>query len=60
MELEVTFGSGLDALGQRLKAKREEAASQKSDTVWQAYLRRRKCAPLPRFCCCLHCCPVSV
>ena len=50
MELEVTFGSGLDALGQRLKAKREEAASQKSDTVWQAYLRRRKCGPLPWFC----------
>ncbi len=49
MELEVTFGGGLDDLTHRLQAKREEATNRKNDTVWQAYERRRRyaCPPPP-------------
>lgn len=42
MEMEVTFGGGLDDLSARLKAKAEERVNQKNDTVWQAYLRKRE------------------
>lgn len=45
MELQVTFGGGLDQLQQRLQSKREAALNQKTDTVWQAYLRRRRREP---------------
>ena len=42
MEMEVTFGGGLDDLSARLKAKAEERVNKKNDTVWQAYLRKRE------------------
>ena len=47
MELEVTFGGGLDDLTHRLQAKRQEATNKKNDTVWQAYERRRRQTHLP-------------
>lgn len=47
MELEVTFGGGLDDLTHRLQAKRQEATNKKNDTVWQAYERRRRCYSPP-------------
>jgi hypothetical protein len=43
MELEVTFGGGLDELTHRLQAKKEEATNKRNDSVWQAYERRRRC-----------------
>lgn len=42
MEMEVTFGGGLDDLSHKLRMKQEEKANKKSDTVWEAYLRRRR------------------
>lgn len=42
MELQVTFGGGLDQLKERLEAKREEGMRGGKDTLWEAYLRRRK------------------
>ena len=42
MEMEVTFGGGLDGLSQRLKARLADRVNKKDDTVWQAYLRRRE------------------
>ena len=45
MEMEVTFGGGLDDLSARLKAKAEEKVNKKNDTVWQAYLRKREYGP---------------
>jgi len=44
MELEVTFGGGLDDLTHRLQAKKQLASNKKNDTVWQAYERRRRWA----------------
>ena len=42
MELEVTFEPGLDSLTERLQAKKQAAADGRTDTVWAAYLRRRR------------------
>ena len=42
MEMEVTFGGGLDELSAKLRAKAEERVNKKNDTVWQAYLRKRE------------------
>jgi hypothetical protein len=42
MEMEVTFTSGLESLGERLIAKRKEAEIKAGETVWDAYLRRKK------------------
>lgn len=41
---QVMFTPGLDGLGERLLAKKRDAAAQKAETVWQAYLRRKRCA----------------
>lgn len=43
----MTFTPGLDGLGERLLAKKRDAAAQKAETVWQAYLRRKRCARRP-------------
>ena len=43
MEMEVTFASGLEGLGDRLLAKRKEAEDKAGgETVWDAYMRRKK------------------
>ena len=40
-EMAVTFVPGLDKLGQRLAAQKQ-AAKKGSETVWDAYLRKRR------------------
>ena len=40
VDMEVTFASGLETLGERLAAKR---APKQAETVWEQYLRRRRC-----------------
>lgn len=42
MEMEVTFLPGLENLGERLLAKKAEREARKGETVWDAYLRRKK------------------
>lgn len=42
MEMELTFGGGLEDLGQRLLSKKQEHDARKKDTVWEAYERRRR------------------
>jgi hypothetical protein len=42
MEMEVTFVPGLEGLGERLLAKKKDAAARKAESVWDAYLRRKK------------------
>lgn len=46
--LQVTFTPGLDGLGERLLAKKRDAAAKKAETVWDAYLRRKRCARRPQ------------
>lgn len=41
-EMEITFVPGLDKLGQRLAAQKQAAAKKGSETVWDAYLRKRR------------------
>lgn len=52
MEMEVTFQPGLEGLGERLLAKRRDEAARKGETVWDAYMRRKRCA-LSLLCCCV-------
>jgi hypothetical protein len=42
MEMELTFGGGLEELGQRLLSRKQERDVRKNDTVWEAYERRRR------------------
>jgi hypothetical protein len=42
MEMEVTFVPGLENLGIRLLAKKQEERNKKGETVWDAYLRRKR------------------
>lgn len=42
MEMEVTFSSGLENLGQRLLEKKRGKDSKEGQTVWDAYLQRRR------------------
>ncbi|KAK9840918.1 hypothetical protein WJX81_000303 [Elliptochloris bilobata] len=42
VDMQVTFTPGLEGLGERLLAKKRDAAAQKAETVWQAYLRRKR------------------
>jgi hypothetical protein len=42
MEMELTFGGGLEELGQRLLSRKQERELRKKDTVWEAYERRRR------------------
>lgn len=44
MEMELTFGGGLEELGQRLLSRKQERELRKKDTVWEAYERRRRLA----------------
>lgn len=42
MEMEVTFMPGLENLGERLLAKKRDEAAKKGETVWDAYMRRKR------------------
>jgi hypothetical protein len=42
MEMEVTFDAGLEGLAERLVEKRKAAATRAGETVWDAYLRRKR------------------
>ena len=42
MEMEVTFLPGLENLGARLLEKRRTAEARKGETVWDAYMRRKR------------------
>lgn len=42
MEMEVTFLPGLENLGERLLAKKREEEAKKGETVWEAYMRRKR------------------
>ena len=43
MDMEVVFQPGLDGLGERLLAGKRGKAALSSETVWDAYMRKRKC-----------------
>jgi hypothetical protein len=45
MDMEVTFGSGLAHVAQRLTTKKQEHDARKADTVWNQYEQRRRCLP---------------
>lgn len=40
MDMQVTFDSGLETLGERLASKKGSKAAQ---TLWEAYEKRRRC-----------------
>ena len=42
MDMQVTFDSGLETLGERLASKK---GSKAAETLWQAYEKRRRCIP---------------
>lgn len=42
LEVEVTFVPGFDGLSKRLEEKRKAKEAKKAETVWEAYVRRRK------------------
>ena len=42
MEMEVTFLPGLENLGERLLAKKRDQEARKGETVWDAYMRRKR------------------
>ncbi|GAX82620.1 hypothetical protein CEUSTIGMA_g10046.t1 [Chlamydomonas eustigma] len=42
MEMEVTFVSGLEKLGEQILSKKKEERDRAGETVWEAYLRKRK------------------
>lgn len=44
MDMQVTFDSGLETLGERLASKK---GSKAAETLWQAYEKRRRCWPNP-------------
>jgi hypothetical protein len=43
VDMQVTFDSGLETLGERLASKK---GSKAAETLWQAYEKRRRCAPI--------------
>ena len=43
--MEVVFQPGLEGLGERLLAGKRGKAARSSETVWDAYMRKRKCVP---------------
>ena len=47
MEMQMTFGAGLESLAQRTTTKKQEYDARKADTVWERVERRRRCAPPP-------------
>ena len=42
VDMQVTFDSGLETLGERLASKK---GSKAAETLWQAYEKRRRCLP---------------
>ena len=42
VDMEVVFQPGLQGLGERLLAGKRGKASRSSETVWDAYMRKRK------------------
>ena len=44
MDMEIVFQPGLEGLGERLLAGKRGKAGRSSETVWDAYMRKRKCA----------------
>ena len=42
MEMEVTFLPGLEGLGERLLSKKWAEQAKKGETVWEAYMRRKR------------------
>ena len=44
VDMQVTFDSGLETLGERLASKK---GSKAAETLWQAYEKRRRCCPNP-------------
>ncbi|GAB4817011.1 hypothetical protein N2152v2_004057 [Parachlorella kessleri] len=42
MEMEVTFLPGLENLGERLLAKKRDQEARRGETVWEAYMRRKR------------------
>ncbi len=48
MDMQVTFDSGLETLGERLASKKGSKAAQ---TLWEAYEKRRRCLQKPTFMC---------
>jgi len=46
MDMEVVFQPGLEGLGERLLAGKRGKAGRNSETVWDAYMRKRKCVQL--------------
>ncbi|KAG2482679.1 hypothetical protein HYH03_018414 [Edaphochlamys debaryana] len=42
VDMVVTFHSGLEGLGERLKKKKEEERAKAGETVWEAYLRKKR------------------
>ncbi|GIL97701.1 hypothetical protein Vretimale_3279 [Volvox reticuliferus] len=42
VDMVVTFHSGLEGLGERLKKKKEEERARAGETVWEAYLRKKR------------------
>lgn len=42
MEMEVTFLPGLENLGERLLARKRDEEARKGETVWEAYMRRKR------------------
>jgi len=47
MDMQVTFDSGLETLGERLASKKGSKAAQ---TLWEAYEKRRRCLQAPFMC----------
>lgn len=45
--MEVTFLPGLENLGERLLAKKRDEAARRGETVWDAYMRRKRWVALP-------------
>lgn len=46
VDMEVVFQPGLEGLGERLLAGKRSKAARSSETVWDAYMRRRKCVQI--------------
>lgn len=42
MEMQVSFGSGLDHVAQRATTKKQEHDARKADSVWNQYEQRRR------------------
>ena len=63
MEMQMTFGAGLESLAQRTTTKKQEYDARKADTVWEKVERRRRCAPpppRPEGAHCPHCSPAEM